>query len=178
LLLLFVLSALFVSGAHRPTEQANRVKCVSNLRQIGESLLAYAAEHGHQFPDSLPALAGVMGHEVYPADLVCPSSNDSCAGGSTPQQFAQDLTSLGLPEDYLLKPSHPELHLSYAYFGRGLTTDAPPDAILAIEPPSNHGGDGMTVLYANGTVTFIPKPRAEKVIRELLAGHNPPRDQK
>jgi prepilin-type processing-associated H-X9-DG protein len=46
------------------------------------------------------------------------------------------------------------------------------------EPPCNHDHGGMNVLYADGHVDFIPMPTAKKIIAELHAGHNPPREDK
>src|SRR5690349_15852253 len=55
-LLLFLVTAL-LPDPHRPTKEGDRVKCASNLHEIGQTLLAYANSHDHQFPDSLPTLA-------------------------------------------------------------------------------------------------------------------------
>src|SRR5688572_15593459 len=40
----------------RSAHAANRIKCASNLRQIGFALSMYANDHGGKFPDDLPTL--------------------------------------------------------------------------------------------------------------------------
>ena len=62
------------------------------------------------------------------------------------------------------------------YVGRGLTSDAPADAILAYEVPENHGSGargGANVLYADAHVEW--RTDAGSLADELNAGHNPPR---
>lgn len=56
LVLLFLASLLPISFAQltqRSREQANRIKCASNLRQIGQAILIYANENRGAFPRTL-----------------------------------------------------------------------------------------------------------------------------
>ena len=48
-------------------------------------------------------------------------------------------------------------------------------AVLAYEPLANHG-NGMNVLFADGRVEWIDPPRGRKLLAELDAGYDPPRD--
>src|SRR5688572_10781697 len=51
--LLFLLALVTTAGAravHKSREQANRIKCGSNLRQIGQAIQIYANENKGAFP--------------------------------------------------------------------------------------------------------------------------------
>src|SRR4051812_42098516 len=65
----------------RAREPANRVKCASNERPIGQALLLYAKEHAGHYPDSLPEL--LLTQDITPEVFVCPSSNGEKAQGDT-----------------------------------------------------------------------------------------------
>jgi prepilin-type processing-associated H-X9-DG protein len=47
--------------------------------------------------------------------------------------------------------------------------------VLAYEHMSNHKNNGMNVLYGDGSVQWLEKAEAERVLSELQQGHNPPR---
>src|SRR4051812_38576483 len=68
-----ILISVMLPSLCRASETANRVKCASNLRQIGQAIELYAKDHGGQYPASLAELPGEeeIGSEV----LTCPSSN-------------------------------------------------------------------------------------------------------
>jgi hypothetical protein len=44
--------------------------------------------------------------------------------------------------------------------------------------PTNHGGDGLNVLYGNGHVDWVPPRDATYLLSELQAGFNPPRPRR
>jgi hypothetical protein len=68
-------------------------------------------------------------------------------------------------------------HCSYVYVGSGLSAQtATAQHVLAHEYVSNHKNTGMNVLYGDGTVQWLQKAEAERVLSELQQGHNPPRD--
>ena len=146
----------------KPREPADRIKCASNLRQIGMALQIYANDHNRQFPPSFDEV--LMYGDITSEVFVCPSSNDTHATGPTTQAAIQQWRKPGF--------------LSYVY--------VPPPAgidsfnitgahVLAYEPTSHHGGDGMNVLYGDGHVDWLSRRDAAYVIAELQAGHNPPR---
>jgi len=56
----------------RAREQANRVKCASNLRQIGQAAMMYANEHAGQLPPDLLTL--FQDQDLTSEVFVCPSS--------------------------------------------------------------------------------------------------------
>jgi len=159
---LLVVGVLFILSTLPEYGQSPRVRCANNLRQIGLACLMYANDHANQYPDNLSVV--LRDEDITPEVFVCPSSNDTPARGPTKQALAANLTAGG--------------HLSYIYVGKGLTSAAPADAVLAYEPLANHRGEGMEVLYADGHVEFQSSLTARNIIAELQSGHNPPRPEK
>lgn len=153
-----MLIAILLPSLNRAREQANRIKCASNLRQVGQAIQIYANENKGQFPDTIDQL--MLTGDLGPEALVCPTSNDTIAPGTTPHEHVASLATPG--------------HLSYVYVGKGLTYRAGADVVVAYEPPANHRNDGMNVLYADGHVDWVGRNVAPKVISELEAGQNPP----
>ena len=137
-------------SVHRAREVGRRASCASNLQQIGMALLTYANTAKGQFPDSLGVL--VRDGTVTPGMLVCPSSRDTPAPGATAAEQYANLSKVG--------------HQSYVYIGRGLTVTSPRQP-LAYEPMSHHAGDGINVLYTDGTVQFLPPAAAQTAIPQL-----------
>jgi prepilin-type processing-associated H-X9-DG protein len=162
IVLVLLLASFLQPSLNSRGGEAPRPKCANNLRQIGLACLMYANEHSGQYPDSLSTV--LRDEDITSGVFVCPSSNDTPAQGPTTQAIVANLTAGG--------------HLSYIYVGKRLTTAASADTVLAYEPLTNHGGDGMEVLYADGHVEFQIAVTARKIIAELQAGHNPPRAEK
>ena len=133
---IYVLATLPPLG--RSGEAANRVRCGQNLRLIGVLLDLYADKYGG-FPPDFDALAAAYPRDVTDELFCCPSANDEPA-----------------PPPYV-----PGVNLSYALIGPA----ADDDAINAYCRPGNHGGDGVNLLFGNGTVRF-ESPRAwPRVVR-------------
>lgn len=135
---------------------APRVRCASNLRQIGQGIMLYANHHQGKWPDTLDEL--IVKADLNPEVFVCPSSGDSAAPGATPQEMATNLSKPG--------------HLSFVYLGKGLKNPVHPDRIVAHELLGNH--DGMNVLYADGHVEWFGDAQAKQILADLAAGKNPP----
>ena len=85
-------------------ERANRVKCASNLRQIGYALDLYAKDYGGKYPDDFRGADPTW--DITDAVFICPSSNDESDLDLSGQQAA----------DSLLKPHH----CSYIYLLKGI----------------------------------------------------------
>ena len=143
-------------------ESAERVRCASHLRQIGQGLQMYAAAHGGAYPPDLGTLYLSPDGLLPPETFVCPESHDGPARGVDKKTTAE-----------LLKKNH---HCSYVYTGAGFTRAAPPaGAVVAIEYQTNHGDHGVNVLFGDGRVEFWPTRNAKALLAELAAGQNPPR---
>ena len=122
----------------RARESANRVKCASNLRQIGQGLRQYAIDHGGVYPPDLDTLLTYAGSA---ADvLLCPRG-DERADDTPPYELGVDC--------------------SYAMFALGTRERRPQDEVLATCDPRNHPPrdsattSGANVLFADGSVEFL-----------------------
>ena len=159
----FCVVPILLPSTGRARESAQRVKCSSNLRQIGQAILLYANDNNDVYPDGLPEL--LLTQDLGSYVMICPSTSDMPASGPTTQDVVASF----------LKGKH----LSYIYVGKGLSSaTVSPDMVIAYEPLSNHSGDGMNVLYGDGHVPWVNKAMAKKILDELNAGHNPPRPEK
>ncbi|MGB7160227.1 MAG: DUF4190 domain-containing protein [Tepidisphaeraceae bacterium] len=146
------LISILLPSLNRARETANRVKCASNMKQIGQALLLYGNNNRGQYP---PDLATLLNNSPLMIDTtVCPSSNDTPAAG--PAQ----LNAGG--------------HLSYVYVS-GQSTSSSFEAILLYEPLTNHDNDGINILFGDGHVEFLRRTDAEPLITAVEAGQNPPR---
>jgi len=156
-----LLISVIIPQFGRSREPANRVKCASNLRQIGTAVRLYANANGGQFPPDLETLLATG--DANASMFICPSSNDDTAMGPTTQAVIQELRS-------------GSEHCSYVYVGAGLGSgNASEKHVVAYEPIANHQGNGMNVLYGDGHVEFLNRGEADCVLDELKHGHNPPR---
>ncbi len=149
---LALLTSIMIPSLNRARETANRVKCASNMRQIGQAILLYTNDNAGQYPPDLATL--LKTEDLTPIVFVCPSSSD------TPATGPGDLESGG--------------HLSYKYIGKGMNNSKSPMTIVMYEDDKDHGGDGMNVLYGDGHVEFLDKSQTKLTLDELKAGYNPP----
>jgi prepilin-type processing-associated H-X9-DG protein len=142
--------SILLPALNRGRETANRIKCASNERQIGQACLLYSNDHKGKYPDNLGELlsAGDVGPEVF----LCPSSNTSLPSNyktMAPADLAKWITD----------------HGDYVYVGSGMTTAAPDDAITLYEKPEDHK-QGMNILFGDGHVEFDLMTQAVKMIRD------------
>jgi hypothetical protein len=141
------------------SEPATRVRCASNLRQVGQALAIYCRDHGGVLP---PTFDEVLSHgDIGPAVFICPATSDEPAEGNNARQWLKEFGKPG--------------HNSYVYvIGSVPETRLTPAHILAHEPLQNHT-DGMNVLYGDYHVDWVPKRDAAYLLAEIQAGFNPPR---
>lgn len=140
----------------RNNSRLDRIKCASNLRQIGQGLQLYASAHDAKLPDNLSALlleADETG--LIPDVFVCPAGVDEPPDGTTPEELAAEL----------LKPGH----CSYIYFGSGLELNPDSDAkrAIAVELLDNHRHEGINALFADGHTEWLDTTTAEALLLKL-----------
>src|SRR5688500_6050672 len=99
-----ILPLILLPSLNRAREQANRIKCATNMRQIGLAVVMYANENKGQFPDTIEKVLATQ--DVASDVFVCPSTTHEPAPGGSSQAQAANL--LNGP------------HLSYVYVGQGL----------------------------------------------------------
>jgi len=132
-----LMASILAPALSRSREQANRVKSMSNERQIGQAMIMYANENKQKYPPDLGTL--VKAEEFIPAStFISPDSNTQVPPGLTRDQQA----------DWV------NVHSDYIYLGSGLGTNGPADQILLYEKPGAHGGQGMGLLYNDGHVEW------------------------
>jgi prepilin-type processing-associated H-X9-DG protein len=135
-----------------------RVKCASNMRQIGQAISMYANDHNGQFPDDLQIV--LENEDVTSVIFVCPESNDEPAVGSTTQATAAALLQPG--------------HLSYIYLGKGVTTQTvTDDTVILYEPLANHASKGMNVMFGDFHVEWLSATDAATILKQVAADKRP-----
>jgi prepilin-type processing-associated H-X9-DG protein len=145
-----MLVSVMLPSLCRSRESANRIKCASNLRQIGQAIALYAQEHAGQYPPSFAVLLSTQ--DITPELVTCPSSNDEKSDATDTAGIVADLTAAETNA-----PGHKHC-LSYIYIGQSLTEKtATPTTIVAYEPMENHDKDGVNVLFGDGHVEFTPR---------------------
>jgi prepilin-type processing-associated H-X9-DG protein len=143
-----VLIAILLPSLNRARETANRVKCASNMRQIGQAMLLYANDNMGKYPPDLPTL--LKNEDIAASIFLCPSSGETAANGPA------DLESGG--------------HDSYVYLGKGLTESSDQNLPTLYEVDAHHI-DGANFLFVDGHVEFIPKSQEAAI---LSRRNNPP----
>lgn len=169
---ILVLISVLLPSLCRSGEGANRVKCASNMKQIGLAAMMYANDHGGAFPDDLESL--LTTEDIVPATMNCPTTSDVPAQGPTKQAMLEEFRKPG--------------HVSYVYVGKGLTLKSPADAVVLFEPLSNHtndgmtvwserladrSGDGMNVLFADGHVEWLVNEDGRAILAQADSGVRP-----
>lgn len=134
----------------RSREAANRVKCGSHLRQIGQAMLMYANDNGGRYPDSFEHI--LLTQDITGEVFCCPSTGVDRAPGETPEQQAANLH---------------KGHCSYVYHARGLKSDTPATRPIACELLYNHDGAGMNILFGDGHVEFVTAAEAKRLLDAL-----------
>jgi predicted Zn finger-like uncharacterized protein/prepilin-type processing-associated H-X9-DG protein len=142
--------AVMLPALNSAKERANRVKCASNLRQIGMAMALYSNEHRGQLPPNVQVMVTEM--DLGLSALCCPSSTDDPA--STPGQLGPGT-------------------LSYIYIPFK-SMNMPASIVVAHEPLENHDGEGMNVLFMDGHVEWFNRAEAQQLLQDLAAGRNPP----
>lgn len=164
ILLLIILAGMFALPFINRARQQTFPICPRNLRELGQALTLYAMDHQNHLPDRLEDVL-LMDINITPEVLICPSSSDEKAGGTTPAEWVSGIRS-SMPLSIDDKTDH--RRCSYIYVGKGLITkDLTPETILIYEPLANHDNDGINILFGDGHAEFIDRDRARKLIEAL-----------
>jgi hypothetical protein len=140
-----------------------RVACMSNLRQIGMAMAAYAQDHSGYYPHSPADVVDYPGPTSFPT-FVCPEGHATSAPGETLTDKKRNL----------LDPS--ARHCSYVFDLPGARVqDMTAKHVVAHELPDGHKRGGINVLFGDMTVRPFDGVEAAHVVAELRAGFNPPR---
>jgi len=145
--------SILLPSLNRARETANRVKCASNMRQVGQGILLYSNENKGKYPPDQGTI--VKTQDLVANVFVCPS-------GDTPQppKFANlDEAAKWVNE-----------HSDYVYLGVNMNNRVGADVIVLYEKPGAHGQQGMNMLFGDGHVEWEQLPNAMKMIQDQQAG--------
>jgi prepilin-type processing-associated H-X9-DG protein len=147
---------LIVPHLSRTYDHPTRIYCASNMKQIGLGAIMYAnTNHGH-FPDDLDTL--VETEDLEPRVLMCPMTAQDVPVAPTTREVVAAMRKADL--------------ISYIYVGKGLTTDASADTVVAYEKLTDHT-DGMNVLFADGHIEYLEATEAKAVLNQTATGKLP-----
>ncbi len=146
-----VMISILLPSLNRARETANRVKCASNLKQIGLAMLMYSNENKGKYPATLGEL---LRTQDIPIDVfTCPSSNDT---------VPPDVRAAGM--DAMVEWVNE--NSSYVYAGAGKTNASPAEDVLLYEHLHNHDHDGINLLFGDGHVEFLLQDGAMKLLND------------
>jgi hypothetical protein len=137
----------------RGSVHAKRIRCASNLKQIGLAIKPYADAHGARLPDDFGVL--LMESDLSADVFICPASetDEERATGDTPDAVAKQLMQPG--------------HCSYVYLGKGLVWPVESRRVLAVDLPDNHQGDGVNVLWGDCATEWVDGPKATELLLSI-----------
>jgi prepilin-type processing-associated H-X9-DG protein len=144
-----VMMSVLLPSLNRARETANRVKCGSNLRQMGQGMFLYSNEHKGKLPPDMGTI--VLTQELGPEVFICPSGNNALPANWREMQPDEVAAWINKNADYV-------------YLGKGKTNSESPETILIYEKTDAHGGDGMNILFGDGHVEFLRHDAARKEI--------------
>ncbi|HEV8606386.1 MAG TPA: DUF3352 domain-containing protein [Tepidisphaeraceae bacterium] len=130
--------SIMLPAMHKGRENANRVKCASNMRQMGQGVLLYANDHKGKYPQTLGDLVEA---DIPWQAVVCPEVNTP-----PPQQDVQ--------RDPKKLAAWINQNANYVYLGANMNGNLPAERILMYEK-ANHGPGGLNVLFNDGHVEWM-----------------------
>jgi prepilin-type processing-associated H-X9-DG protein len=152
-----LMTGIALPSLNRSRETANRVKCASNMRQIGQAILLHSNENRGNYPMTL---GDCLKQEITLEVFVCPSHGSQVPPNIRNANLEAKMAWLNDNADYV-------------YLGAGKKNDMPADQVVLYEKFENHNGDGINMLYGDGHVEWQNMAGA---LRELeRAGVQAPR---
>lgn len=144
--------SILLPSLNRARETANRVKCASNMRQIGQAILLYSNENRGQYPKDLGTL--LITQDIGIDVFICPSGNYEIPAHIRQAPVEQQAAWVNE-------------NAAFVYVGTGLTMNtARPDEVVLYEREGNHAMDGMNFLYGDGHVEFQNWAGAQQEIQQ------------
>ena len=150
--------SILVPALAAARERANRVKCASNLKQLGFGVQMYANDNKGRYPADLGTLAVYLAGDVDVNVFGCPSAGGVDGPGA---EVLKDKEKL---RDWVNENSH------YIYLGAGLNAGAGDDAIVAHDLDENHEGEGFNILFKDGHVEWFTHEAGAALIEKQNAG--------
>jgi len=143
-----ILAGMLLPALGRARDEARKVRCSSNLKQIGTAANIWLSKHGNmeKWPPSLKALVDdeiIMEPKVF----ICPGTATSLVPG----EFVTDYECIMDRVDFPITESM-----------------AGGDVPMAWDKPGNHY-DGFNVVYFDSHVEFQPDDRREEFLAEVDA---------
>lgn len=148
--------SILLPSLNKAREAANRVKCASNLRQIGIGILLYANENKGKYPPDLGTL--VSGGELTPEVFICPTS-----GTMPPPRPGNPADRANWEKQVATWVND---NSDYVYLGKGLNSTAGADTVVVHEKPGSHNNYGMNILFGDGHVEWMITPEAMRAIEK------------
>lgn len=153
-----LLIAILLPALKKARESANRVKCGSNMRQIGMGILLYSNENRGKYP---PDLGTVLATQDLTAEVfTCPSGD----GPKTPPPPAPGAQGPEFTKWQKDVTAWVNQNSPYVYLGAGMNNTAGPETIVLYEKPEDHK-QGMNILFGDGHVEFLMMPDAQRRIQ-------------
>jgi prepilin-type processing-associated H-X9-DG protein len=143
--------SILLPSLNRARETANRVKCSSNERQIGQAILLYSNDNRGKYPPDLGTLLKTQ--DITIDVFTCPSSDNE-----VPAEVK------AAPID--VQVAWVNANSSYVYVGAGKNNAAGADEVVLYEKNEDHDQDGMNFLYGDGHVEWQSKPMAQREIQK------------
>ena len=143
-----ILAGMLLPALGRAREQARRVNCLSNVKQIGTALHIYAQDYSDNFVDYGTGTATDKLNPLYDAYstslriFVCPSTSDVVATSTT-----------GLIQTSAASATD---GMSYRYVAGLTEADSSDCALVWDRTPDNHGGDGVNCVYIGSDASWCP----------------------
>ena len=151
-----VLISILLPALNAAKERANRVKCATNMRQIGMGVLLYANENRGKYPATLGDLAAALAGEIAPEVFLCPTSDTD----PPPPEVRQDKQKLA---------EWVNGNADYVYVGQHYDQRAAAETVIAYEKLDNHERQGMNLLFNDGHVEWMFLADAQKLIADQEA---------
>ena len=159
-----ILAGMLLPALARAREEARKMKCRNNLRQLGQAMCQYLDNFGKSRYYPFPMVTGGFNGDHWLSTLywsgtitesgvyLCPSTVDDNLSGSEMGTYGPD-TGVGFESDTV---SYAAKGLRSNY-NDALTDTYPTDTVMAsddTEGRANHEGAGFSVLYFDSHVEF------------------------